>query len=111
MISSLTPLIRVLRAFCRPPAPRSGPPGEGAWAGQLRQARDRARLAALDDRLLRDLGLRREVSASGFDFVPLSSADSTATAKRAPSSDDCRIRSGTRPAAFSSSSKAAIDRP
>ncbi|WP_171070194.1 DUF1127 domain-containing protein [Methylobacterium terricola] len=95
-------LIRLLRALCRPPAPRGGPPGEGAWARQLRQARDRTRLAGLDDRLLRDIGLRREVSAAGFDFVPLSSADPAATAKFAPSSDDCRSRPEAGSAAASS---------
>ncbi|MFH6786432.1 MULTISPECIES: DUF1127 domain-containing protein [Methylobacterium] len=105
------PLIRGLLARLRPRRPAGGPPGEGAWARQLRQACDRTRLAGLDDRLLRDMGLRREVSVSGLDFVPLSSADPAATAKLAPASGDCRTLSGAGPAATSSQRHGAIDRP
>ncbi|KMO14095.1 DUF1127 domain-containing protein [Methylobacterium platani] len=107
----MPPLIRRLLALRRPPAPWGGPPGEGAVARFLRQARDRTRLADLDDRLLRDLGLRREVSGAGFDFLPLSSAASTGTAGPASSPDDCQDRAGTGRAATSSTGHGAIDWP
>ncbi|WP_279359934.1 DUF1127 domain-containing protein [Methylobacterium indicum] len=68
-------LIRRLLAALGLGRPGSGPPGEGALARHLRQRRDRARLEGLDDRLLRDVGLRREGTRAGIDFVPLSSAD------------------------------------
>ena len=74
-------LIRRLLALGRSGAPEGGPsgeggpPGEGTLARHLRRRRDRTLLAGLDERLLRDMGLRREVSPAGLDILPLSSAD------------------------------------
>ncbi len=78
--------IRRLLAALGPARPGAGPPGEGALARHLRQRRDRARLDGLDDRLLRDVGLRREGTRAGIDFVPLSSADPRASPRRGASS-------------------------
>ncbi|GJD63390.1 hypothetical protein MPEAHAMD_3558 [Methylobacterium frigidaeris] len=105
----MLPLIRRLLVLCRPGAPGSGPPGEGALSRHLRQRRDRTRLTWLDDRLLRDMGLRREVSPAGLDFVPLSSADPNGGPRPARLPQDCRSRDETGPAASSPHSRAALD--
>ncbi|TGD96049.1 DUF1127 domain-containing protein [Methylobacterium nonmethylotrophicum] len=107
----MLPLIRLVLALCRPGGPGGGPPGEGALARTLRQRRDRARLAALDDRLLRDMGLRRETSAAGLDFVPLSPADPVAAARPASSPRDCRGRDERGFPATASHRHGAIDWP
>lgn len=49
-------------------APIGGPAGEGAWARAIRWIEDRRRLAALDERLLRDIGLTPEDVAREVPF-------------------------------------------
>lgn len=107
----MLPLIRRLLALRRPDVPGSGPPGEGAWARLLRQRRDRTRLAGLDDRLLRDIGLRRTVSAAGIDFAPLSSAEPHGAGRPAGPPHHCRRQDRSGRAAMSSHRRGAIDWP
>ena len=46
----------------------AGPPDEGVWARALRWIADRSRLAELDDRILRDIGLTPGDVARGTVF-------------------------------------------
>ncbi|KMO34046.1 hypothetical protein VQ02_19710 [Methylobacterium variabile] len=107
----MLPLIRLALRLCRPGLPGSGPPGEGAWTRQLRQRRDRASLADLDDRLLRDMGLTRQVTAAGLDFAPLSPADPGGDGRPATSPHDCRSPDDRRIVAVSPHRHGAIDWP
>ncbi|MGX7707536.1 DUF1127 domain-containing protein [Methylobacterium sp. Gmos1] len=107
----MPPLIRRLLALRRSNTPGSGPPGEGGLSRHLRQRRDRTQLSSLDDRLLRDMGLRREVSPAGLDFVPLSPADPGAGAHLARVPQDCRNRHAGGSVASSPHGRAALDWP
>ncbi|QRE74321.1 hypothetical protein [Methylobacterium aquaticum] len=102
-------LIRRLLAFVRSGTLGGGPPGEGALARRLRRRRDRGLLTGLDDRLLRDMGLRREVSPAGLDIVPLSCADPGAGIRHAKPLPDRLRRDET--VALPRHGRAALDRP
>ena len=108
-------LLRRLLALGRSGAPgggpsgEGGPPGEGTLARHLRRRRDRTLLAGLDERLLRDMGLRREVSPTGLDILPLSSADPGARIRHAKPLQDSVCRDET--AAWPRHGRAALDRP
>jgi hypothetical protein len=67
---------------------RVGPAQEGAFARALRWIEDHRRLAAMDDRLLRDIGLTREDLCRGRPFgLPGSSCPATPTTASAGLSD------------------------
>ncbi|MGF3024796.1 DUF1127 domain-containing protein [Methylobacterium aquaticum] len=90
--------------------PGSGPPGEGVLARVMRRRRDHARLAGLDDRLLRDIGLRREISRAGITYGPLSPRDPGGDRRPAgqPWDGPGRARAAV---ASSAHGRAALDRP